>query len=113
MGTFKVGDKVICVLDSWFDTETGEKDKPFYPKKGDTFIIDGIHSGAYLSFEEIQELDEKGKRHFFYKKGFRKVQHDYRNEETASLVKKFKTDQQEMKELQADELKIFTVDADF
>ena len=113
MATFKIGDRVVCMIDGFTCSRTNceyQRD----PKKGDILTVNGIeeHFGKiYLEFEEIPPT--RGEREQYISIAFRKVIHDFRSEETAELVRIFKENQLQEKELQEDELKIFTTTADF
>lgn len=108
MATFKIGDRVISISSEWVDRDTLEEDHSVHPERGDKFYVDGV-DGNYLTFEEIPDLDETGERHFFHQEGFRKLQHDFRNHETAELVNQERREAQDRLELQEDELRIFTI----
>lgn len=113
MATFKEGDKVICIKDNFADILTG-KEWTTDPKKGDKFIIVDISTYMNRTFLEFEEIPPTGdEKHWYTSKAFRKLKHDFTNHETAELVKDFQKEEFKQKELQEDELKIFTTGADF
>ncbi len=112
---FEEGDRVICVRDNFIDTETG---KPYIldPKKNDRLTVSKIWNlfgVIYLEFEEIPNM--RGEPEIYIAIAFRKIppEEKFTNDETARLVEDFKEQEKMRKQLQEDELKIFTTGADF
>jgi len=110
---FKIGDRVVCVRDHFVDTLTGKKYKKD-PRKGDILNVKRvflINKTQYLEFEEIPR--ERNEPEIYISIAFRLVERKFTNHETAKLVEEFKEQENMHKQLQEDELKIFTTGADF
>jgi hypothetical protein len=114
----KIGDKVICILDGpWMDTINLEIARhSFHPKKDDILTIHNFYyfnGEQFIQFVEIPNLDDNGERAAYDPLDFRKLEPNYTNHLTKELAHKVLWDQFKIRDLQYQELKIFTTKSDF